>query len=164
MDAIPRPWNWRYSSSAPASDASLMTVITARPEFTSPWRGQADVSLIGLDRLHDPDCEGLVRELAAATALQDAIVKEIVSRSDGNPLFLEELSAAVVDARVGAGPVVPELAAEFADGAVGPARRRQTNGPSLLGAGTTFRPAAAEISVGPDARGLGQPPLLVGRP
>ncbi len=90
-----------------ANDTSLMTVITARPEFMSPWRGQADVSLIGLDRLNDPDCEGLVRELVVAAALQSAVVKEIVSRGDGNPLFLEELSAAVFDTRAG-GPVVPD--------------------------------------------------------
>jgi class 3 adenylate cyclase len=78
-------------------DVPLLTVVTARPQFASPWSGRADVSIIGLDRLNNRDCQGLVKEIAPA-ALQSATVDEIVSRSDGNPLFLEELSAAVFDA------------------------------------------------------------------
>ncbi|HEX4095718.1 MAG TPA: AAA family ATPase, partial [Caulobacteraceae bacterium] len=91
-----------------ASDVPLLTVITARPEFVSPWTGRAEVSILGLDRLNSRDCEGLVREMAASLALQNETVKEIVSRSDGNPLFVEELSAAVLETQGSAGQGVPD--------------------------------------------------------
>jgi class 3 adenylate cyclase len=77
------------------ADLPLLVVITARPEFVSPWSGRADVSTIGLDRLSNRDCEALVREVAGPAALREGTVGQILSRSDGNPLFLEELSAAV---------------------------------------------------------------------
>ena len=80
-----------------ASDVPLLSVITARPEFASPWTGGAEVSIIGLDRLNNRDCEGLAREIAATVEFQADTLKEIVSRSDGNPLFVEELSAAVFE-------------------------------------------------------------------
>ena len=90
------------------SDVPLLTVVTGRPEFVSPWGGRADVSIIGLDRLNNRDCEGLVREIAVSTALTSATVKEIVSRSDGNPLYVEELSAAVFETRTSGGQGVPD--------------------------------------------------------
>ena len=68
------------------ADMPLLTVITARPEFVSPWSGRAEVSTIGLDRLSNRDCEALVREVAGPAALRRP-VEEILSRSDGNPLF-----------------------------------------------------------------------------
>ena len=86
-----------------SGDVPLLTVITGRPEFASPWSGRSDVSLIGLDRLNSRDCEGLVREIAGAVGAETAIVQEIVSRSDGNPLFVEELSAAVFETRAAEG-------------------------------------------------------------
>ncbi len=77
--------------------APLLAVVTARPEFASPWNGRAEVSTIGLDRLHDRDCETLAREIVGAAASSDRMVADVVARSDGNPLFVEELSAAVLD-------------------------------------------------------------------
>jgi class 3 adenylate cyclase/tetratricopeptide (TPR) repeat protein len=74
----------------------LMAVITGRPEFAAPWVDQATVSVMGLERLNDRDCEGLIREIMAADDVSEATVEQIISRSDGNPLFVEELSAAVV--------------------------------------------------------------------
>ena len=91
-----------------SADVPMLTVLTARPEFVSPWSGRPDVSIIGLDRLNHRDCEILVRELAAGATSQSDTVKEIVSRSDGNPLFVEELSAAVFDPHVATAQAVPD--------------------------------------------------------
>jgi len=90
-------------------DVPLLAVVTGRPDFVSPWNGRANVSILGLDRLNNRDCEGLVRELAGAAAPQAGMVREIVSRSDGNPLFLEELSAAVFEAGGGRDAVPDSL-------------------------------------------------------
>ena len=89
-------------------DVPLLTVITARPEFVSPWSGRAEVSTIGLDRLSNRDCETLVREVAGPAALRNRTVEQILSRSDGNPLFVEELSAAVMETKTAAAKGVPD--------------------------------------------------------
>ena len=89
-------------------DVPLLTVITARPEFVSPWSGRAEVSTIGLDRLSNRDCEALVREVAGPAALQGRMVEQILSRCDGNPLFVEELSAAVMEGKTAAANTVPD--------------------------------------------------------
>jgi hypothetical protein len=89
-------------------DVPLLTVITARPEFVSPWSGRAEVSTIGLDRLSNRDCEILVREVAGPAAFQNHTAEHILSRSDGNPLFVEELSTAVMETMAAAAKGVPD--------------------------------------------------------
>ncbi|HEY5412313.1 MAG TPA: AAA family ATPase, partial [Caulobacteraceae bacterium] len=91
-----------------SADVPMLTVLTARPEFVSPWNGRPDVSIIGLDRLNNRDCEVLIREIASVAAPQGAMVKEILSRSDGNPLFVEELSAGVFEAHANTHQAVPD--------------------------------------------------------
>jgi len=86
----------------------LMAVVTARPEFASPWTALPQVTTIALDRLNDRECEGLIREIVAASDVPQATIAQIVSRSDGNPLFVEELSAAVLGSRSKERHVVPD--------------------------------------------------------
>lgn len=89
-------------------DAPLLVIVTARPEFASPWSGRAEVSTIGLDRLNDRDCETLAREIVGAVESSDRVVADVVARSDGNPLYVEELSAAVLDLTATATTHVPD--------------------------------------------------------
>jgi class 3 adenylate cyclase/tetratricopeptide (TPR) repeat protein len=74
----------------------LLAVITGRPEFAPPWSGRAKVSTIALDRLSDRECEGLVREIIDSNHIQQSMIETILAHSDGNPLYVEELSAAVL--------------------------------------------------------------------
>ena len=85
----------------------VLLVITFRPEFQHPWSGQPQVSMLALNRLGGRDGAALVRRLAGNAGLSQATVEEIVERADGVPLFVEELTKAVVesgdlDNRVGA--------------------------------------------------------------
>lgn len=89
-------------------ETPLLAVITARPEFESPWHGRAEVGSIGLDRLDDRDCATLAREIVGAADSACGMVEAVVSRSDGNPLFVEELSAAVIEAKSAATTTVPD--------------------------------------------------------
>ena len=89
-------------------ETPLLAVVTARPEFASPWGGRAEVSTIGLDRLNDRDCATLAREIVGSSKGQDRTVAEVVSRCDGNPLYVEELSAAVLEIRNVAATSVPD--------------------------------------------------------
>jgi class 3 adenylate cyclase/predicted ATPase len=76
----------------------VLLVITFRPEFESPWTGQSYVSSLSLSRLGRREGAALVERVAGQQALSDAIMAEIVERTDGIPLFVEELTKAVLEA------------------------------------------------------------------
>jgi class 3 adenylate cyclase/tetratricopeptide (TPR) repeat protein len=76
----------------------LLLLVTFRPEFQSPWTGQPHVTTMTLSRFGQRDGLALVaRILGSDGALPAAIVEEIVERTDGVPLFLEELTKAVLE-------------------------------------------------------------------
>ena len=75
----------------------VLLVITFRPEFQPPWGGRSDVTSLALNRLGERDGEALVHKLAGNAALTADIVAEIVERTDGVPLFVEELTKAVLE-------------------------------------------------------------------
>lgn len=80
------------------SGKRILLLMTHRPAFDSPWTSAPDVTSIALARLPPGDCVALVSSLKATHGLPDDVVREIVARSDGIPLFVEELTAAVLDA------------------------------------------------------------------
>ena len=75
----------------------VLLVITFRPEFQPPWAGPSHVMSLALNRLGERDGEALVQNLAGNAALTADIVAEIVERTDGVPLFVEELTKAVLE-------------------------------------------------------------------
>jgi class 3 adenylate cyclase/predicted ATPase len=75
----------------------VLLVITFRPEFQPPWAGSAHVMSLALNRLGERDGEALVQKLAGNAFLTPDIVAEIVERTDGVPLFVEELTKAVLE-------------------------------------------------------------------
>ena len=78
----------------------VLLVITFRPEFHPPWTGQAHVSTLNLSRLGRREGAALAGSVAGNNVLPEEIVEEIIERTDGIPLFVEELTKAVVEARV----------------------------------------------------------------
>jgi class 3 adenylate cyclase/predicted ATPase len=75
----------------------LLLVISARPEFTPPWPGYAHVTTISLSRLSRREATTLITEVAQGRALPDEVTKQILVRTDGVPLFIEELTKAVLE-------------------------------------------------------------------
>jgi predicted ATPase len=75
----------------------VVLVITFRPEFGAPWGGQPHVATLWLNRLGGRDAVALVQGLAGNTPLGSGVVEEIVERTDGVPLFVEELTKAVIE-------------------------------------------------------------------
>ncbi|HEU0215327.1 MAG TPA: AAA family ATPase [Stellaceae bacterium] len=75
----------------------VVLVITFRPEFEAPWGGQPHVANLSLNRLGGRDASALVLGLAGNTPLGSEVVAEIVERTDGVPLFVEELTKAVIE-------------------------------------------------------------------
>jgi predicted ATPase len=81
------------------TDLPVLLVATYRPEFQPPWVGGSQVSVIALNRLGRNEGATLVHRLAGNLGvLPPALVDEIVERTDGVPLFVEELTKAVVEA------------------------------------------------------------------
>ena len=91
----------------------VLLIVTFRPESNLPWTGQAHVTTLSLRRLGRDESSELVRGLIGDPApLASKVVDDIVERSDGVPLFLEELTKAVlesshVDAARATSPAVP---------------------------------------------------------
>src|SRR6201987_457394 len=82
----------------------VLLVATYRPEFQPPWVGQSQVTVIALNRLGRSEGATLVHRLAGNLgALPPDIVDEIVERTDGVLLFVEELTKAVVEAGADSG-------------------------------------------------------------
>ena len=95
----------------------VLVAITFRPEFQPPWGGRSHVASLALNRLGERDGEALVQTLAGNATLAADVVAEIVERTDGVPLFVEELTKAVLESvgrgdRVAAVLVTTSLAAQ----------------------------------------------------
>src|SRR5215469_4402588 len=84
----------------------VLLVATYRPEFQPPWVGGSQVTVLALNRLGRNQGVTLVHRLAGNLgALPPDIVDEIVERTDGVPLFVEEMTKAVVEAGADLGHV-----------------------------------------------------------
>jgi class 3 adenylate cyclase/tetratricopeptide (TPR) repeat protein len=78
----------------------VLLVITFRPEFQPPWGGRSHVTSLSLSRLGERDGAALAKDVAG-NALGTDVIAEIARRTDGVPLFVEELTKAVLES---AGP------------------------------------------------------------
>jgi predicted ATPase len=77
---------------------SALLIVTFRPEFVAPWVGQSQVTSIILNRLGERDAAAIVASLAGNKELPADVLSEIVERTDGIPLFVEEMTKAVLEA------------------------------------------------------------------
>jgi predicted ATPase len=75
----------------------VLLVVTFRPEFQPPWTGQPQVSTLTLNRLDRHDRTALIEQIAGGRGLSDEIVAQIAERSDGVPLFVEELTKSALE-------------------------------------------------------------------
>ena len=75
----------------------VLLLLTFRPEFQPPWTGQSRVTMLALNRLDRRDRAALVFQIAADKALPDEVVEQIVDRTDGVPLFVEELTKSILE-------------------------------------------------------------------
>jgi class 3 adenylate cyclase/tetratricopeptide (TPR) repeat protein len=85
-----------------AAQHPWLILATARPEFECGWSDHADVVQVQLSRLDAADAARICGELGAAVVLPGDMVKQIVARSDGVPLFVEEITKAVLESMAGA--------------------------------------------------------------
>ena len=84
------------------SRARLLAILTFRPEFILPWKSRSHISHLTLNRLGQPQIETMVEQVAGDNPLPKEVVQQIVGKTDGVPLFVEELTKMVVEQNVGA--------------------------------------------------------------
>jgi class 3 adenylate cyclase/predicted ATPase/ABC-type transport system involved in cytochrome c biogenesis ATPase subunit len=78
----------------------VLALITARPEFEPPWVGLPNVGTLTLGRLDRDDVESMVTRVTGGRVLPAEVMQQIVAKTDGNPLFVEELTKAVLEAGI----------------------------------------------------------------
>jgi hypothetical protein len=77
--------------------AALLNVLTYRPEFVPPWPPCSHLTPLTLNRLERLQVEALITRLAGGKRLPPEVVAHIVMRADGVPLYVEELTKALLD-------------------------------------------------------------------
>ena len=75
----------------------MMLIVSFRPEFQPSWVGQAHVSALTLNRLGERDTASVVNSVTAGKSLPPEILARIVERTDGIPLFVEELTKTLIE-------------------------------------------------------------------
>ena len=118
-----------------------LLIVTFRPEFSPPWVGQPHVSLLSLNRLTQRETAALVDGVTGGKSLPPEILDRIVERTDGVPLFVEELTKNLLEGGLLreeeegyalAGPLpplaIPSSLQELADGPARSASWREAGG------------------------------------
>ena len=76
----------------------VLLIVTFRPEFDPPWIGQPHVAMITINRLAHREVDALIERLVGNNPLAANIRQDIAERADGIPLFVEEITKAVLEA------------------------------------------------------------------
>lgn len=129
-------------------ELAMLMVVTARPEFQPPWAGHRRVTTLGLNRMDRQEQRALVAQVAAA-ALPEAVIGRIIDRSDGVPLFVEELTRNVLES----GLLRPGTGQPAQDGA----------SPSATIPTTLYGSLLARLDRHPTARLVAQAGAAIGR-
>ena len=78
----------------------VLLIITFRPEFTPPWIGRPHVTLLTLSRLPPRQRAEMITHMIRGKALPKEIADQIINRTDGVPLFIEELTKTVLESGI----------------------------------------------------------------
>jgi class 3 adenylate cyclase len=80
-----------------AATLRVLVIITFRPEFTPPWIGRPHITLLTLSRLPPRKRAEMIAYLSGGKTMPKEIADQIVDRTDGVPLFIEELTKSIVE-------------------------------------------------------------------
>jgi class 3 adenylate cyclase/tetratricopeptide (TPR) repeat protein len=83
-----------------ARQLPIFALVTCRPEFEAPWVGLANVGTLTLGRLDSRHIESIATHMSGGRILPAEVMKHIVAKTDGNPLFVEELSRAILESGI----------------------------------------------------------------
>ena len=75
----------------------MLVLATFRPEFQPPWSGRSHITQLMLTRLSPRQVEAMVAQVSGGKTLPAEVVRQIVAKTDGVPLFVEELTKMVLE-------------------------------------------------------------------
>jgi predicted ATPase/class 3 adenylate cyclase len=78
-------------------DIRVLLIVTFRPEFDPPWIGRPHVTALTINRLGQRDIDAMLDHLVGNKGLPASIRQDIIDRTDGIPLFVEEMTKAVLE-------------------------------------------------------------------
>ena len=76
----------------------MLLIVTYRPEFEPPWIGRPYVTALTLNRLGEREIAAMIDRVTGNKSLPESIRQDIIERTDGIPLFVEEMTKAVLEA------------------------------------------------------------------
>jgi predicted ATPase/class 3 adenylate cyclase len=76
----------------------VLLIVTFRSEFNAPWAGRSHVTSLALNRLGEREAAAIIARIVGNKELPADVTAEIVERTDGIPLFVEEMTKAVLEA------------------------------------------------------------------
>jgi class 3 adenylate cyclase/tetratricopeptide (TPR) repeat protein len=76
----------------------VLLIVTFRSDFEPPWTGRPHVTFVTLNRLGERDVAAMIEGVVGNKPLQASIRQDIIERTDGIPLFVEEMTKAVLEA------------------------------------------------------------------
>jgi class 3 adenylate cyclase len=79
-------------------DKSVLLIVTFRPEFQAPWIGRSHVTAVTLNRLTRRETEAVIDRVIGNKSLPEGIRRDVIERTDGIALFVEEMTKAVLEA------------------------------------------------------------------
>jgi class 3 adenylate cyclase len=75
----------------------VLVLITFRPEFEPPWTGLDNVTTLTLRRFEPEHIRTMIQQIAGGRTLPAAVAEQIISKTDGIPLFVEELTKSIME-------------------------------------------------------------------
>jgi len=82
---------------AGAAELPVLVIITSRPEFDTSWVGQPHVTALSLSRLDRRECVSIIGSITRDKAFPAPVLEQILSHTDGVPLFIEELTSTLLE-------------------------------------------------------------------
>ena len=76
----------------------VLLIVTFRPEFEPPWIGRPHVTAMTINRLAQREIDTMIDRIVGNKSLAASVRRDIVERTDGIPLFVEEMTKAVLEA------------------------------------------------------------------
>lgn len=94
----PSTLDWLHNLIDTRENGKMLILVTCRPEFRPPWDIRENVDVINVRRLSSSTCITIIKSITGDTELPDELLNTLLSKTEGIPLFVEELTRTLVDA------------------------------------------------------------------
>ncbi|MCZ6666543.1 MAG: AAA family ATPase, partial [Gammaproteobacteria bacterium] len=131
-------------------DISTLLVITYRPEFEAPWVGRSHVTTLTLNRLNRRNATAMTEAIAGTKVLSNNVRDQIVDKTDGIPLFVEEVTKSVLESSLEKGDDKQTTTEGTLDERVIPATLQDSLEARLDRLGTAKEVAQVGAAIGPE--------------